>query len=283
MKFHLFALLMLCSISFSSLKTFIRDYTYIAGETDSKLSSRQKAESEVKRLLLQELGMYILSVTIIEDHVLTLDDIISVSAGLTKSKILDEKWTGESYWIEMEIQADPEDIEKEVKKFVANNIEFERNKLKMKGNSNKDIKVRYGIPFAVMGEAKYSFKGISLPLISGPGPFIDFSGISLGGLVGANTRGEFNGLSIGFFNVSKKHNGLAVGVFNMSEKIKGIQIGGFNSVFPRDTGDKYGQEVNGMQIGLINKAKKLKGIQIGIFNTAENAWLPVMIGFNFAF
>ena len=40
-------------------KIFIREYYYKAGETDSKVSSRQKALREVKALLIEELGTYV--------------------------------------------------------------------------------------------------------------------------------------------------------------------------------------------------------------------------------
>jgi len=40
-------------------KTFIKEYTYQAGDEDSKNSCRVIALREVKRLLLEELGTYL--------------------------------------------------------------------------------------------------------------------------------------------------------------------------------------------------------------------------------
>jgi hypothetical protein len=40
-------------------KTFIKEYTYHAGDEDSRNSSRTIALREVKRLLLEELGTYV--------------------------------------------------------------------------------------------------------------------------------------------------------------------------------------------------------------------------------
>lgn len=40
-------------------KTFVREYYYKASETDSKVSSRQKALTQVKAFLVEELGTYV--------------------------------------------------------------------------------------------------------------------------------------------------------------------------------------------------------------------------------
>ena len=62
MKNILILFLLLISICFySQTKTFIRDYTYNAGEADSKLTSRTLALQEVKTSLLEEIGTYLQS------------------------------------------------------------------------------------------------------------------------------------------------------------------------------------------------------------------------------
>jgi len=40
----------------AEIKTFVKEYTYHAGDEDSRNSSRTIALREVKRLLLEELG-----------------------------------------------------------------------------------------------------------------------------------------------------------------------------------------------------------------------------------
>lgn len=52
-------------------ETFIREYTYKAGEADSKLSSRVIALEQVKRLLLEELGVFLSSRTEVRDFQLS--------------------------------------------------------------------------------------------------------------------------------------------------------------------------------------------------------------------
>ncbi len=102
----------------AQLQTFIREYTYIASETDSKVSSRENALDEVKRLLIEELGIYISSVVTRESTESNTEvykdiftrEINTLSSGITQTKVLEEKWDGYEYYIKAEIKADPEDV-----------------------------------------------------------------------------------------------------------------------------------------------------------------------------
>lgn len=116
---------LLCLLSVSLLadnKVFIREYYYQASESDSKITARTKALSEVKRLLLEELGVYMESYTnyITEDKNgdITKDffknEIKSLSAGITETKILEENWNGVQYYIKAEIEADPTDVARKI-------------------------------------------------------------------------------------------------------------------------------------------------------------------------
>ena len=99
-------------------KTFIREYHYQAGESDSKISSRTKALTEVKRLLLEEIGVYLesyinYSEEKTENHISSQflkKEIEQISAGITETSILEENWTGVEYYIKAEITVDPDDV-----------------------------------------------------------------------------------------------------------------------------------------------------------------------------
>jgi len=111
-----------------SAKTFVREYTYQAGEADSKLSARAIALEQVKRLLLEEVGVYISSSIEIQTieisnelKELTKQDIEVISAGITETKIVSEKWNGESYWLKAEIQLDENDVLQRLENLVNNN------------------------------------------------------------------------------------------------------------------------------------------------------------------
>ena len=54
--------LMILSLPFTSMATsreFIENYTYDAGESDSKLTCRTVSLIEIKRLLLEKIGTYL--------------------------------------------------------------------------------------------------------------------------------------------------------------------------------------------------------------------------------
>ncbi|MCK9452564.1 MAG: hypothetical protein M0Q90_12795 [Bacteroidales bacterium] len=105
-------------VLFAQNKTFIREYFYKASETDSKVSSRQKALTEVKALLLEELGTYVESYVNYEvteeNNRITKDfftnEIKTLSAGTTETKIIEENWDGYEYYVKAEIVADPEEV-----------------------------------------------------------------------------------------------------------------------------------------------------------------------------
>ncbi|MGO9136493.1 MAG: tetratricopeptide repeat protein [Syntrophales bacterium] len=97
-------------------KTFIREYTYEAGETDSKISCRAIALEQVKRLLLEELGTYVESVTVVRDYQVAKDEITILTAGLVQTTILDENWDGKEYWLKAKITADPDEVASSIEK-----------------------------------------------------------------------------------------------------------------------------------------------------------------------
>ena len=99
-------------------RTFVREYYYQAGESDSKITSRTKALTEVKRLLLEEIGVYLESyINYSEEqdgdrisNQFLKKEIEQISAGITETTILEENWTGIEYYIKAEITVDPDDV-----------------------------------------------------------------------------------------------------------------------------------------------------------------------------
>jgi len=130
LKKLIFALFLINSLClYTQTKSFVREYTYKAGEADSKLSSRQLAIQEVNRLLLEEVGVYLSSEfenKIEQKQVngktefkqLTKSNIITLAAGITKTTILEEKWNGETYYLKAEIIVDIDDTKRKLKELV---------------------------------------------------------------------------------------------------------------------------------------------------------------------
>ncbi len=116
-RLALLVLLLLPLAGFAQTKPFVREYTYRAGDDDSKNSARAIALEQVKRLLLQEVGTYLeseFSVQIIETvggiKETARQDILSLTAGITQTKILDEKWDGQSFYLKAEIVVNLDDV-----------------------------------------------------------------------------------------------------------------------------------------------------------------------------
>lgn len=93
---------------------FVESYSYNAGEADSKLTCRTVSLLEVKRLLLEKLGTYLETRTEVKDFQIAKDEIISLTAGIVKTEIIDEKWDGETYTLIAKIEANPDDVAKAI-------------------------------------------------------------------------------------------------------------------------------------------------------------------------
>jgi len=120
-------ILMILSLPFTSMATskeFIENYTYSAGESDSKLTCRMFSLIEIKRLLLEKIGTYLESRTEIKDFRIEKDEIVALTAGIVKLEILDEKWNGEKYSLTAKIEANPEEITKAI-----NNLRNQHDKM----------------------------------------------------------------------------------------------------------------------------------------------------------
>jgi tetratricopeptide (TPR) repeat protein len=106
-------------------KTFIKEYTYQAGDEDSRNSSRTIALREVKRLLLEQLGIYLESQTEVKNFQMTKDQITTLTAGIVSADVIEDKWDGKAYWLKAKITANPQDVIKAV-----DNLRKDRDKVK---------------------------------------------------------------------------------------------------------------------------------------------------------
>ena len=122
-KLYINVLILLCwfilitgtaQIVLAAEKVFIKEYTYQASEADSKLTSRAMALEQAKRLVLEELGTYLMSKTEVKDFMMTSDKITVFTAGAVQTEIFDEKWDGEKYYLKARIKADPDEVAKAI-------------------------------------------------------------------------------------------------------------------------------------------------------------------------
>jgi tetratricopeptide (TPR) repeat protein len=104
------ALLLFPPMASAKMVSYTREYRYQASEADSKLSSRTIALEQVKRLLLEELGTYVISMTEVKDFAVTKDKVISFTAGTVSTIIIEEKWDGLTYYLKAKISADTDEL-----------------------------------------------------------------------------------------------------------------------------------------------------------------------------
>ncbi|MBI5212415.1 MAG: hypothetical protein HY957_03465, partial [Nitrospirae bacterium] len=90
-------------LSHAEKVTFVKEYTYQASEIDSKVTARAIAVEQVKRLVLEELGTYLLAETEVKDFRLTKDRVVILTAGIVQTEISNEKWDGERYYLKARI------------------------------------------------------------------------------------------------------------------------------------------------------------------------------------
>lgn len=100
--------------------TFVKEYNYNASDLDSKVSSRTIALEQVKRLLLEELGTYLISETEVKNFRLTKDQITTYSAGVVSAEVVDEKWDGKTYYLKAKVSADPAEVIKALQNIIDN-------------------------------------------------------------------------------------------------------------------------------------------------------------------
>lgn len=121
-KFHFnvlwVALLVLAAPAdaFGEMKTLVREYTYEASELDSKVTCRAIALERVKQQLLEEMGAYVESSTVVKDSQIDRDEVKVMTAGVVYTTVLDEKWDGKAYWIRARVSADPADVAASIEK-----------------------------------------------------------------------------------------------------------------------------------------------------------------------
>jgi len=109
-------LLVHSSFAVAEIQTFVMQYTYFASELDSKNSCKALAKEQLKRELLEKLGTYVESKTVVKDHQLEKDEITTLVAGVVQVDVMDEKWDGKVYWLKAEMKADPDEVAASINK-----------------------------------------------------------------------------------------------------------------------------------------------------------------------
>ncbi len=108
---------------YSQEKTFVKEYTYKASEADSKVSCRAIATNQLRSMLLNELGVYVESNQLLKTDDVAgknsqdfIENISTISAGITKLNILGETWNGDTFWMKAAITVDTTSLQESLKR-----------------------------------------------------------------------------------------------------------------------------------------------------------------------
>lgn len=109
------------STTTAEVQTLLREYTYNASETDSKVSARKAALQQLQVLLIEEVGIQVQSTF---RNTETLDkeafsrtvqaNYQTFAQALTRTRIIEERWDGEHFYIKAEVEVDPDGISQQM-------------------------------------------------------------------------------------------------------------------------------------------------------------------------
>lgn len=118
------------------VKEIVKEYTYNTSDDDSKNSAREKALNQVKIIILEEIGVFVESYLEINKIVANeqqqnyfKQEIKNLTAGVIKTKILDEKYNGKTYFVKASVLVDPDSVSEgisEILKIKANQSEIKK-------------------------------------------------------------------------------------------------------------------------------------------------------------
>jgi superkiller protein 3 len=176
-------LCLLCGTgAYAQKKTFVRDYTYQAGEADSILTARANATTQLRNILLREVGEFLHTERTVTQDIKSQDyaeKIEAITAGIVEMKTLDEQWDGATYYIKAEMTVDPKDLERRIaevlndkqktkdleearKRVKDAEAEIERLKKELVSNKdNTDLKASYQKQTDALAAEEYFTKGYS--------------------------------------------------------------------------------------------------------------------------
>ena len=133
------------------VKKIVKEYQYNVSDDDSKNSARKKALNQVKILILEEIGVFVESYlelnTVIEDKQYQKyfkEEIKNLTAGIIKTKIINEKFDGKTYYVKASVLVDPDSVSEgisEILKIKANKSEISKLQ-KLLQSKEKEIDMR---------------------------------------------------------------------------------------------------------------------------------------------
>ena len=101
---------MITGQAFAEMKIFTKEYNYQAAAQDDQNTSRTIALREVKQILLDELGEYLLNETAVKNAQIPKERIAALTAGVVPTQLVEEKWDEKTFSLQAKITVDPDHL-----------------------------------------------------------------------------------------------------------------------------------------------------------------------------
>jgi hypothetical protein len=121
------------------VKNIVKEYQYYVSDDDSKNSARKKALTQVEVLILEEIAVFVVSyleLSTVQNEKYEKyekyfkEEIKNLTVGLVKTKIIDERFDGKSYYVKASVLVDPDSVSEGISEI-----------LKIKANKNEITKL----------------------------------------------------------------------------------------------------------------------------------------------
>ncbi|MCX5718008.1 MAG: tetratricopeptide repeat protein [Nitrospirae bacterium] len=100
--------------AFAEMVSFQNEYTYQAGEFDSKDSARIIGMENVKKLLFGEIEAYLESKALIKNLQLTKNQAAALILVIVKTDVIEQKWDKNTFYVKAWVSVNPDEIVKSI-------------------------------------------------------------------------------------------------------------------------------------------------------------------------
>ena len=101
-------------IAFAETVSFQKEYTYQAGDMDSKVSARIVAMENVKRILFEEIEDYLNSKAVIKNLQLTKNQTTALISVIVRTDVIEQKWDKNAFYVKAGVSVNPDEIVKSI-------------------------------------------------------------------------------------------------------------------------------------------------------------------------
>ena len=105
---------LMIGIAFAETVSFQKEYTYQAGDMDSKDSARIVAMENVKRILFEEIENYLNSKAAIKNLQLTKNQTMALISVIVRTDVIEQKWDKNAFYVKAGVSVNSDEIVKSI-------------------------------------------------------------------------------------------------------------------------------------------------------------------------